>query len=52
MAAVRLKKFFNSYGRLKTQKHSVSIGLLCSGFPFYEYFNRQSTEADFLYSKP
>ena len=27
--------FFLSYQRLKTQKHSVSIGLFCSAF-FYE----------------
>ena len=28
-------KKFVSYGRLKTQKHLVSTGLPCSGFPFY-----------------
>ena len=36
-----------SYRRLKNYKHSVSIGLSCSGFPFYEHFNRQFTYAVF-----
>ena len=47
-----VKKKFIRYGRLETQNHSVSIGLSCSGFSFYEYFNRQFTNAVFLYSKP
>ena len=41
-----------SYQRLKTQKHSVPIGLSCSDFSFYEPFNRRFTYAVFLYSKP
>ena len=48
---VRVKLiFFITYRRLKTQKHSVSIGLSGSGFSFYEHFNRQLTYAVFLYS--
>ena len=41
-----------SYQRLKTKKHSVSIGLCCSGFSFHGHLNRQFTYAVFLYSKP
>ena len=55
LSDVKLKTFFTSYRRLKTQKHSVSIGLFCSGFAFWFFFfhfNRQFTEAVFLYSKP
>ena len=33
--------------RLKTHRHSVSIGPSCSGFSFYEHFNRQFTYAVF-----
>ena len=36
------RKFFISYQRLNTQKHSVSRSLSCSAV-FYEYFNRHST---------
>ena len=43
-----VKNVFISDQRLKTQKHSVSAGVFCSGFPFYEHFNRQFSEA-FLY---
>ena len=35
LSSVKLKKFFLSYLCFKTQKFSVSIGLCCSGFPFY-----------------
>ena len=41
-----LKKII-SYWRLKTQKHSVRIGFSCSGFSFYEHFNRQFNYAVF-----
>ena len=41
-----------SYQRLKTKKHSVSMGLCCSGFSFHGHLNRQFTYAVFLYSKP
>ena len=44
-----VKKLF-SYWRLKPQKYSVSIVLFCSGFSFYELFNRQFIEAVFLQS--
>ena len=44
-------RFHISYRRLKTQKHSVSIGLPCCGISFYEHFNRQFNYAGFLYSK-
>ena len=40
-----VKNVFISDQRLKTQKHSVSAGVFCSGFPFYEHFNRQFSEA-------
>ena len=40
---------FKSYQRLKTQKHSFSMGQCCFGFSFYEYFSRQFTYAVFLY---
>ena len=46
---VKLKKFFINYWRLTTQKHSVSIGFFCFGFSFYELFNRQFTEAFFIF---
>ena len=37
LSGVQLKRFFVSYWRLKTHKHSVSIiSLCCSGFSFYE----------------
>ena len=52
LSGEKLKKFFISYRRLKTQKHSVSISLFCSGFSFYEHFNKLFTEAVFLYSEP
>ena len=39
--------FFISYHCLKTQKHSISMGLSCSGFSFYRDFNRQITYAVF-----
>ena len=46
---IKLKKII-SYQRLKTQKHSVSISLFCSGFSFYEHFNRQLIHlCSFLY---
>ena len=35
----------------KTQKPLVCIGLSCSGFSFYEDFNRQFTYAVFLIFK-
>ena len=35
------KDLFISCGRLKTEKHSVRVGLSCSGFSFYEHFNRK-----------
>ena len=41
-----------SYQRLKTQKHSVSMGLCCSVFSFHGHLNRQCTYAVSLYSKP
>ena len=41
-----------SYQRLKTKKHSVSMGLCRSGFSFHGHLNRQFTYAVFLYSKP
>ena len=37
-----------SYRRLEPQKYLVSIGLPCSGFPFYGHFNRQFTYAVFV----
>ena len=43
VSGVKLEKFFISYRRLKNQKYSVSIGLSCSGFSFYEHFNRKFT---------
>ena len=33
---------------LKTQKHSVSMDLSCSGFSFYEHFSRQFTYSVFF----
>ena len=47
LLGLKLKKSFASYQRLKTDKHSVSIDLPCSGFSFYERFNRQFTCAVF-----
>ena len=40
-----------SYRHLKTQKHSVRIGLPCSGFSFYEHCNREFTYAVFFILK-
>ena len=40
LPGVKLKKYFISYRRFKTQKHSVSIGVSCTGFSLYEHFNR------------
>ena len=37
------------HSRLKTQKYLVSIGLSCSGFSFYEHFNRQFPYVVFFY---
>ena len=51
-ADVKLEKFFISYRRLKIQKYSVSVGVSCFGFSFYERFNRQFIYPIFLYSKP
>ena len=50
LSGAKLNIFFISYQRLKTHKHLVSIGLSCSSFTFYEYFNRKITYAVFLYS--
>ena len=52
VARREVKKYFLSYGRLKTQNHSMSKGFSSSGFSFHEHFNRQFTYAVFLYSKP
>ena len=43
---------YASYQRLKTQKHSFSMGLCSCGFSFHGHLNRQCTYAVFLYSKP
>ena len=53
LSYVRRKLLYNghSYQCLKTQKHSVCIGLFYSGFSLYEHFNRQFTYV-FLCSKP
>ena len=48
-SGMKLEKDIISYRRLKTQKHSVSIGFSCFGFYFHEHFNRQFTYAVFLY---
>ena len=48
MPDIKLTKTI-SYLRLKTQKHLVSICLSCTGFSFYEHFNRQSTYTVFFY---
>ena len=45
------KKKFISYQGLRTNKHSVSIGLFCSGFSFYEHFNRKFAYAVFFILK-
>ena len=39
--------FFIRYHCLKTQNHSISMGLSCSAFSFYQDFNRQITYAVF-----
>ena len=51
MSGVKLKRLFVSYRRQKTQKHSVSIGLFCSGFSFPDLFIRKFTEAVFFIFK-
>ena len=43
-----IKEKIISYWRLKTRKHSISVGLSCSGFSFYEHVNRHMQI--FLYS--
>ena len=43
-----LKKIIR-YQRLKTQKHSVRIGLSCFGCSCYEHFNRQLLLMQFFY---
>ena len=45
------KYIYISYQHLKTQKHSVCLGLSCSGFSFNEHFNRQFTYAVFYIFK-
>ena len=51
--AGRSKKFFLKTQKicLKTPKELVSLGLSCTGFSFYEYFNRQFTQAVFFMFK-
>ena len=38
LSGAKLKAIFICFRRVKTQKHSVSVGLYC--FVFYEHFNR------------
>ena len=52
LPGVKLKKII-SYRRLKTQKHSIRIGLYCSSFfLFYKHFEREFIYTINLYSKP
>ena len=39
LSGVKLNFKKKSYRRLKTPKHSVSVGHSCSDFSFYEHFN-------------
>ena len=44
---MKLKKFFISYRRLKTQKHLVSIGYFCCGLIFMNIFLDKSLKQFF-----